>query len=583
MTISQELFFGQVALKKEFITLPQLDECLRIQKRMRAHRKIGDVLIDKGYITTSQRDDVVAILERHKRKAEVPNIDDATLEKHILIKGIASQKHLKDAKRIQKAMMQKGKEMSLAEVMLAKRYITITQLKRARPEGEVRDIMPEVDGYEIIKKIRKGGMGTVYKARQLSMDRVIALKILAPELTDDETYVKRFITEAKAVAKLNHENIVSGYDAGQSNGYYFFNMEYINGETILEIMRREKKLLVPFALKITYQTTKALEHAAKHNIIHRDIKPGNIMINHQGVIKLCDLGFAKTSNIDLLTKKGTTLGTPYYMSPEQCRGLDNIDCRSDIYSLGATLYHMLVGRVPFSGKTASEILKKHLIEELVIPHDVRATISEQVCHVIEKMMAKKAENRYLNPRELLNELEPVMARFQAPNILIVYPARCFPANDLALLIAEGAYIEGIKIELVSGEDLTADHLIQAGAVVIGSTNTEGRMTPDIRGALEIMTRFPNDMKGKVGATFIAHDPDAEPQYAIQQIHTITRVMLDLGMMVRASFEGVLAGQKTLDDPEGEEGQSCKELGHDIAISLLNLTAGKQTMFPEYTS
>ena len=112
------------------------------------------------------------------------------------------------------------------------------------------------------------------------------------------------------------------------------------------MLRRDKTLPLPFALNVVYQTTKALDHAAKHRIIHRDIKPGNIMINHNGVIKLCDLGFAKTSSIDLLTKKGTTLGTPYYMSPEQCRGLPDIDIRSDIYSLGATFYHMLMGKVP---------------------------------------------------------------------------------------------------------------------------------------------------------------------------------------------------------------------------------------------
>ena len=167
-------------------------------------------------------------------------------------------------------------------------------------------------------------------------------------------------------------------------------------------------------------------------------------------IKLCDLGFATISSIDLLTKKGTTLGTPYYMSPEQCRGLPDIDTRSDIYSLGATLYHVLVGRVPFTGKTASEILKKHLVEKLVIPQECRANIGEYLCHIIEKMMAKNRNDRYKDPSELLSELEPIMARFQASKILIVHPSQSAASNDLALLIAAGAYEQGGKIEIKIG-------------------------------------------------------------------------------------------------------------------------------------
>ena len=525
------------------------------------------------------QDPGVPLTQKKHTKTEIPLIEDDVLERNILIKGYASERVIKQAKTLQEKWQREGRSIALAEVMLEKKILTITQLKRLRADldGPSDESFPEIEGYEIIRKIRKGGMGTVYKARQLSMDRVIALKILASELVDDETYVERFLTEAKAVGKLNHENIVAGYDAGYSKGYYFFAMEYINGETILEIMRREKIVAVPFALQTTYQTAKALEHAAKHRIIHRDIKPGNIMINHNGVIKLCDLGFAKISNIDLLTKKGTTLGTPYYMSPEQCRGLADIDMRSDIYSLGATLYHMVVGKVPFTGRTASEILRKHLVEHLVIPQERRAAIGEYGCHIIEKMMAKQRNDRYESPTELLDELDPIIARFQAPKILIIHPTNSFTANDLALLIATGAYEKGGKIEITNAEDVKAEQLREAGVIIIGSVDDAPHLPYDIQGALDIMERFSRDLNGKLAAAFVAHNPHAPIDNAYMQLQAIFERLINFGMMVMGSYNGVIGGQEVMEDPDSHEGEKCRDIGRELAATLLYLTAGKQAM------
>ncbi len=512
-------------------------------------------------------------------KENIPIVDDNALEKHILLRGFVTKKNVQEARQIQEKMRSEGQEITLGEVLLNRNHLTITQLKRSKAEidGEDDEPYPEIKGYEIIKKIRKGGMGTVYKARQLSMDRVVALKILAKELTDDETYVKRFLIEAKAVGKLNHENIVAGYDAGSHNGIYFFAMEYINGETILEIMRREKILSVPFSLNVAYQTSKALEHATKHRIIHRDIKPGNIMINHNGVIKLCDLGFAKISSIDLLTKKGTTLGTPYYMSPEQCRGLPDIDIRSDIYSLGATLFHMMVGKVPFSGKTASEILKRHLTDQLVIPQERRAAMGEYICHIIEKMMAKNREDRYATPTDLLAELEPVMARYQSPKILMIHPSKSSAAEDVALLIATGAYEQGGKIEVVKGADVKAEDLRQAGAIIVGTSGNSPTTSQEIQGALAIMERFPEDMKGKLGGAFMAYESGTTATNATNQLRTIFERMMNMGMIVRGNFTGVLGGKIALDDPESIEAEKCRQIGRDMSSLLLYITAGKQSV------
>lgn len=515
--------------------------------------------------------------ENTGRKENIPILEDATLEKHVVLRGFVTKKHIQEAHQIQEKARLEGRALSLGEALLEKRYITITQLKRLRAEieGDGEDEpYPEIKGYEIVKKIRKGGMGTVYKARQLSMDRIVALKILAKELTDDETYVKRFLIEAKAVGKLNHENIVAGYDAGSWNGLYFFAMEYINGETILEIMRREKILSVPFSLNVAFQTCKALEHANKHRIIHRDIKPGNIMINHHSVIKLCDLGFAKISAVDQLAKKGTTLGTPYYMSPEQCRGLPDVDIRSDIYSLGATLYHMLVGKVPFSGKTASEILKRHLTDPVVIPQERRASLSEYTCHILERMMAKNREERYPTPTDLLAELEPVMARFQSPKILLIHPSNSASSEDLSLLIAAGAYEQGGKIEIVKGEDVKAEDLRQAGAIIIGSSDVTTELPSEIQSALKIMEQFPEDMQGKFGSAFVSHELGATPQSSTPQLRLIFERMINMGMIVRGSFTGVLGGKNLLDDPEGTDADQCRKMGCDMTSMILYMAAGK---------
>lgn len=505
----------------------------------------------------------------------IPILDDDILRKNVILRGYITEKYLDEARAIQEQYQKKGKNISLGEILYRKKYLTITQLKRLKTDLESEEeVYPEIKGYEIIRKIRKGGMGTVYKSRQISMDRVVALKILAPELTDDETYIKRFLIEAKAVGKLNHENIVAGYDAGSCNGIYYFAMEYINGETIQEMLRREKTLDIPFALKVIYQTTKALDHAAKHRIIHRDIKPGNIMINHNNVIKLCDLGFAKMSSFDLLTKKGTTLGTPYYMSPEQCRGLPDIDIRSDIYSLGATFFHMLVGKVPFTGKTASEILKKHLTEELVIPQEVRAKAGEFICHIIEKMMAKNRDERYTTPNDLLNELEPVMARYHAPKMLMIHTGH--EKLDVELLIATGAYEQGVQIEFVNAEDVKAEQLRDAGVIILGSLGHNQCLPMDIQGVLDIMSRFANDMKGKLGGAYVLCDSQSVPEHCYYQLHAIFYSMINLGMTVQGSFKGILGGQESMGDDSEEAQEQCKNFGQNMSLLLLHVTSGRAT-------
>jgi len=266
-------------------------------------------------------------------------------------------------------------------------------------------------GFELISKVGRGGMGTVYKAMQLSMNRIVAVKILYPRLAADRAYIERFSREAQAAASLNHRNIVQGIDAGEASGYYYFAMEFVDGETVHQMITREGALEERLALTIIKDISHALSHAHRYGIVHRDIKPGNIMVTRGGVTKLCDLGLAQPIVKDRYAaqRTGTAVGTPYYISPEQARGEGNIDIRSDIYSLGATFYRMVVGEVPFDAPTPAEILRKHIRDPLPWPRARNPRVSDHVGFLIAKMMAKDSNERYKSPAELVQDLDRVLA------------------------------------------------------------------------------------------------------------------------------------------------------------------------------
>lgn len=300
------------------------------------------------------------------------------------------------------------------------------------PESNTTTTKPEkkapvIAGFELLKRVGRGGMGTVYRARQLSVDRIVAVKILKPALTSSTSFIKRFKDEAKAAAQLNHPNIVQAIDAGEDQGYYYFAMEFVDGETLHRLMLREGVLEEKRALKIARDVTMALAHAFQHGIVHRDIKPGNIMISQQFETKLCDLGLARVmADEDPQLGKGAALGTPYYISPEQALGMTDVDSRADIYSLGATLFRAVVGRPVYSAATPAEILELHVKAPLPWPKDFNPELSEEVCYVLAKMMAKKPEERYQTPDELSADLQRLLAGEKPKSSIIelaIPPAR----------------------------------------------------------------------------------------------------------------------------------------------------------------
>ena len=299
---------------------------------------------------------------------------------------------------------------TVEELMLEYGFVTETQAQRLESTiEESREAHRRIPGYKVLGKVGSGAMAVVYKARQLSLDRIVAVKILPRRYTEKSDYVKRFFKEGKLAAKLNHNNIVQAIDVGEAGGLYYFVMEFVEGKSLYDDLSKGKVFGEKEALEVLIQLAHALAHAHAHSMIHRDVKPKNIMINVDGVVKLADMGLARlTSDVEAAqNEKGKAFGTPYYIAPEQIRGEVNIDGRADIYSLGATFYHMVTGRVPFEASTPSEVMRKHLKEPLIPPDHINIALTAGISEVIEVMMAKKRKDRYNSMEELLIDLKAI--------------------------------------------------------------------------------------------------------------------------------------------------------------------------------
>jgi serine/threonine-protein kinase len=255
--------------------------------------------------------------------------------------------------------------------------------------------------------------------KQLSVDRVVAIKVLLDTLAQNREFIKRFEREARIAAKLSHNNVVNAIDAGVVDGHYYFVMEYVEGVTIKEYLDKHQTMEEKEALRIVLAIAEALKHAHERGLIHRDIKPENVILTRNGGVKLADLGLARLTDDEKwgLSEAGMAIGTPYYISPEQVRGETNIDIRADIYSLGATLYHMVTGRVPFGGVTPSEVMRKHVDPKvaLVPPDHLNTNLSGGLGMIVETMMAKNREHRYSTPDDLILDLK-CLERDETPMI-----------------------------------------------------------------------------------------------------------------------------------------------------------------------
>ena len=261
--------------------------------------------------------------------------------------------------------------------------------------------------YEILEKIGSGGMATVFKAKDKVLNRFVAIKVLRDEFTTDSEFIKRFKSEAQAAASLNHANIVSIYDVKNEENLYYIVMELIQGKTLKEIINEEGALPCKWSIDIAMQICSALEMAHKHDIVHRDIKPHNIIITEDGVAKVTDFGIAKAVSNSTITAFGTTIGSVHYFSPEHARG-GFTDAKSDIYSLGVVLYEMLTGKVPFDADTPVSVALKQVQEEPVEPIKLNPDIPQGVNDIIMKAMEKEPSLRYQSAKEMNKDLKQVL-------------------------------------------------------------------------------------------------------------------------------------------------------------------------------
>ncbi len=349
-----------------------------------------------------------------KDSKSLSSLDELNLEKSILRRGLATTNEIDMCKAHRAKLVAKGEEpKSMLEIMVDARVLTKSQTARLVKEVGETSKNFSIPGYQIIEKLGKGSMGIVFKAKQTSVDRIVAVKILLDALAQNKEFIKRFDREAKIAAKLSHNNIVNAIDAGEVSGHHYFVMEYVEGGTIKDEIDKGKVFDEKTALKIVLAVAEALKHAHQRGLIHRDIKPENVILTKDGNVKLADLGLARLTADEkwAMSEAGMAIGTPYYISPEQVRGQVDVDIRADIYSLGATLYHMVTGRVPYDGETPTEVMKKHVDKNLILtpPDHLNTNLSSGLGMVVETMMSKNRENRYRNPDDLILDIKCLQA------------------------------------------------------------------------------------------------------------------------------------------------------------------------------
>ena len=345
--------------------------------------------------------------------------------------GFVTEQQVNEAAAAQAEFAQAGLRKKLGELLIEKKYIATEQLEFIVKNQTVTK--KRIGDYELISKLGEGGMGAVYKARQMSMDRVVAVKILSPANAKKPDCRNRFESEARAVAKLNHPNIVTGIDAGHADGYYYFAMEFVDGDTLGQHLNRMGgKLEERTALKFIRQIALALQHAHANNLLHRDVKPDNILIDKKHTVaKLADLGLAREAdkNEEGTTRIGQAVGTPFYMSPEQARGKD-LTPATDFYSLGGTLFNLLTGQIPFTGATAAVIMARHITDPVPNPRVLEPSVSSETAQFVIKCLQKAPQDRFRTSEELIQEIDRLLERRNRPDAALA-TAKQKPTNARA--------------------------------------------------------------------------------------------------------------------------------------------------------
>ena len=361
---------------------------------------------------------------------------DTLMGRLVIEQGLATQD---EVSHCLEQVKEDRNQRSLAQMLVTQNYVTERQIVRLKQIVEAQRSGQKIPGYKVLGKLGEGAMATVFKAKQISLDRTVAIKILPRKFSSNPQFIERFYAEGRAAAALNHPNIVQAFDVGKAGEYHYFVMEFVDGRTVYDDIVKHKRFSEQEAIDIVIQVAEALQHAHEKGLVHRDVKPKNIMLSSDGVVKLADMGLARaiSDKEAAEAEAGKAFGTPYYISPEQIRGEVNIGAPADIYSLGATMYHMVTGNVPFDGKNPSAVMHKHLKTELVPPDHVNPKLSAGVSEIIEMMMQKSPRARYQNCRDLLIDLRAV--RKGEPPVIA---HRDFGAVDLQSIAKAEAVSQG---------------------------------------------------------------------------------------------------------------------------------------------
>ena len=383
------------------------------------------------------------------------------------------------------------------------------------------------DRYQIIKTLGEGGMANVYLAHDTYLDRNVAVKVLRGDLANDEKFVRRFQREALSATSLSHPNIVEIYDVGEDDGQYYIVMEYVDGKTLKQVLKQRGHLSVTEVIDIMLQVTDGMAHAHDAYINHRDIKPQNIMILSNGMIKITDFGVAIALNSTQLTQTNSVMGTVHYIPPEQANGKGST-IRSDIYSMGIMMYELLTGFLPYKGDNAVEIALKHLREPLPSVRKFDPTIPQSIENVIIKATAKNPKNRYKDAREMHDDLKTALDASRVDEKRYVYP---YPENDLEETKALDTELQAIK------EETKKEKKIQEEILEEEYKQEDKKQNKALIIILSIFTGLV--LLLTVGLVILLNDDNKEaviPDVANRTIEVATKMLNDAGFGVASEYK-----------------------------------------------
>ena len=387
MKDKDEAEFGLLAIALGFLTREKLDKVLKIQEESEGRgRRLGEILLKRRALS---REQVLLVLRAQGKRILVCTKCKKSYNVHrFTTAGTYPCRHCKTPL----TPPLKPVSASVHDSIVYK-----TTLVDPKPRQSTRvsdDLVNLIPGYRLVKRLGQGGMGTVYKARATIFDRWAAVKLLAPFLAQDKEYIDRFFREARNLRKLNHRHIVRAYDVGVSGEYKYLVMEFVDGSNLDRLLKKKGRIPERPALQVTQQVAAALDYAWKKKIVHRDVKPLNIMLSRTKTVKLCDLGLSKDILTDIsLTITGSVNCSPAYAAPEVIQGMSTIDCRSDVYSLGVTCFQAVTGRLPFKADSPGKFLLQHVTEPPPDPRKLAPTLSRDTGRLILRMLEKKGEDR----------------------------------------------------------------------------------------------------------------------------------------------------------------------------------------------